>query len=373
MKNLFFTSLLMLSFICKGLAQAVIADPAVNLMRTSTLNMLPLNPLQIPIDSVVELKVPIINYNLVNALPPGTCKILIGLGSKMVLDPAFNLNTINTGNYFHWTAQLSGGQIQITGDLIATLPRNFADTVTFQVKGTILGSSTVTTNFLITNHNTTVILSDENGANNTTALLYNIIERQGGPLPVNFTDLTIRKQECTLLATVFTQNEINVDKYELEISADGTHFITKAVLPAANLSQYRFLIVPEDSLKNANYLFLRVKSTDLDGRYQYSMVKKITGGCNNSRAVSASILLYPNPLARQQKELYIRSEVNNFNGNYVIKLYGANGQLIDGSLKMLNNVKQFSYDIQKLPAGQYLIQLSANSGVVYKGLRFQIL
>ena len=172
MKKIMLTSMLLATLIGRSAGQAVIADPAVNVMRTASTTSLPVNPTLIPLDSVITLRVPVINYNQVNALPSGSCKIKIGLGSKIMLDPAFDLAAVNTSNYFSWTAQSSGGQVQITGDLIASLPANFLDTVIFQIKSSVLGNSTITTNFLVTNHNTNTFLSDENGANNNAFISY---------------------------------------------------------------------------------------------------------------------------------------------------------------------------------------------------------
>ena len=39
-----------------------------------------------------------------------------------MIDPGFNLSNAGMSNYFRWSSVESDGQIQITGDLINTLP-----------------------------------------------------------------------------------------------------------------------------------------------------------------------------------------------------------------------------------------------------------
>ena len=363
MKNIIFILLLLSVF--NGYGQ-VIADPAVSDMKIVSTLEAPVNPALLSKDVIVRIKVPIYNKNLVNSLPSGTCKIKVGLGSKLELDPAFNLSNANTSNYFQWTAETAGGQVMITGDLTAVLPADFTDTLTLAIRGTILGNSTVTTNFLITNHNTTINLSDENGANNNTFLPYTVVT---GALPVTFKGFLVRKKQCDILASVYTENEINVSRYELEISTDGIRYETKAQLSAGGLPKYDFLVIADELLKQSAQLFLRVKSVDIDGRYQYSVVKQIAGGCNATAAIKMT--LFPNPLPLQQKEIFIELGTGVFNGKYNIQLYDAAGRLVQANSVLLNNTNRIQYKTGHLSAGQYMIQLSEPGETVYPVMKFQ--
>lgn len=350
MKKMIFTTCMLTAFFAKLSAQAVIADPAVNLMRTVSTTASPVNPLLIPVDSVIELKIPVINYNLANSLPSGSCKVKIGLGSKMILYPGFDLNTVNTSNYFSWTSEMTGGQLQITGDLIANLPGNFLDTVTLQVKGSILGNSTITTNFLVTNHNTSVNLSDENGTNNNTSLAYTIIERIGGPLPVTFTALTVIKEACNVGVDFYTENEINVDRFEIEVSENGIDFEKLNSIAAGNQGRYQFRFDITARL-NSPYLFIRIKSVDLDGQYQYSDIKRTAGECDSKeKAVS----IFPNPAPADNSYFTVRSE-HLFNGSYNISLLDMSGKLVRKKTLALVNTNQFEFNHGSLPAAQYLV------------------
>jgi hypothetical protein len=367
MKKFIFTSLLISSFISKGMAQAVIADPAVNLMHTISLTTVSIDPFFIPIDSVITLKVPVINYNLANGLPSGTCKIKIGLGSKMVLDSGFDLSTVNTSNYFQWTAALQGGQIQITGDLVASLPANFADTVTFHVKGSVLGSSTITTNFLVTNHNSTITLSDENGTNNNTSLAYNIIQRTGGPTPVDFTKVWAVKQACNVSVNFNTENEINVGRFEIEVSRDAVHFEKVGELAAARRGHYNVGFGVTDQIA-ATQLFVRIKSVDLDGKYQYSEIIKISGTCAEKER---AIIIFPNPAPRGSTYFTVRSENHLFDGNYDVSVSDVGGKLVSKRKLNLSNTSQFKYDHGSLPAGDYIVQITGSKSGKLPSVKWQ--
>ena len=359
MKKLIFTSILLYAFIARSAGQAVIADPAVNSMRTASTASLPVEPTLIPIDSVITLRVPIINYNLVNALPSGSCKIKIGLGSKIVLDPAFNLSTVNTSNYFQWSAFFDGGQVQITGNLIASLPANFLDTVTFNIKGSVLGNSTITTNFLVTNHNTTIYLSDENGANNNTFLSYTIIEKVGGPVPVDFTKINATKENCNVKINFETENEINVDRFEIEVSKDGLVFEKIGTLATDNSRNYKLAFAITENLKSAQ-LFVRIKSIDKDARFQYSEIRKISGICDDKQ--QASVILFPNPASYESRQFTVRSQLGLFNGIYTVSVSDITGKIINRKTMNLVNSIQFVYDAGTLASGQYIVNIMNGNG-----------
>lgn len=128
--------------------------------------------------SIIRMRIPVLNDNHGKAIPKGSSKIKIGLGSKLELDPSFNMNSAELSGYFSWSKEENGGQIQITGDLVNDLPASVtAVDVFFKVRATMQGTSTITANFLVTNHNGTIILSDENGGNNASALAYRVTDK----------------------------------------------------------------------------------------------------------------------------------------------------------------------------------------------------
>ncbi len=360
MKKILLLSLLALSA-ATGFSQ-VIADPALNQIAITDNATVNLNELQLPQSSIVFLRVPILNLNNVNGLPAGTCKVKIGLGSKLALDPTFDLAATNTSAYFTWTADNSDGQVQLTGDLIADLPAGYNVTVFFRVAGTILGNSTITTNFLVTNHNSPVNLSDENPANNTSFLPYTVI----APIPVNFTGIAARKEDCSIRVNFGAEGEINVARYEIEASRDGIQYTKMGQLPANRSINYQYLFPITDAIK-APLLYIRVKSVDLDGRTQYTEVRTVRGSCEEN----GNIILFPNPLPQEKQEVTIKTTKGLFNGRIVLTLLDIAGRVIRSQTITLANVQQFGYPTGHLAAGQYLLKLQEQTTETPVVLRFQ--
>lgn len=351
MKQLFFLLFIVCPFFAA--AQSVTADPALDPMKITTLISGNILVTQLPLNGIIKLKVPILNKNVINALPAGTCKVKIGLGSKLIINPAFNFNTVNTSSYFTWTAVSSGGQVQITGDLTTELPANFTDTATFDIKGIVLGNSTITTNFLVTNHNTNVILSDENGANNIASIAYTIINANGGALPVTFTNIFTEHKDCSLKVYFDIENETNVNRYELEVSKDFNAFEKISTVQANNLKRYTFNSFTVPKIYQVPVLLARVKSIDMDGTFQYSEIKKVSAVCDSKNELS----LYPNPIPKNSNSFYIQKDNGVFNGNYIISIVDITGKLIETKEIRLNNVIRFTYDMVTVSAGQYLVKL----------------
>ncbi|MBC7889534.1 MAG: T9SS type A sorting domain-containing protein [Ferruginibacter sp.] len=348
MKTLFFTSLLML-VLYNSKAQSVIADPAVSQVFVANINNTNLNSSSIPMDNVIELKIPLYNRNHVNGLPMRSCKIKIGLGSKIVLDPQFNLSSLPSSNYFDWAFDTGSGQVQIIGDLKNELPPNYSDSVVLKVKGSIQGNSTVTINFLVTNHNTPIVLSDENPTNNNSFLAYSIVP--AGPLPVTFTGLTAVNKGCAVDVDFYTEREINVIKYEIEISKDGVSFAKTGELAAANLPHYQFNFAITEA-NRASVLFVRVKSVDKDGSLKYSVTKSVKGLCSNEWEVAA----YPNP-ANSVSAITITARQGSFNGKYSVIVTDLAGRQMMVKQLNLTSVNKFNLETGNLSAGQYIINI----------------
>ncbi|MEO6327348.1 MAG: T9SS type A sorting domain-containing protein [Ginsengibacter sp.] len=347
MRIIFSTFLLIFSLYSSG--QSVMADPAVSQIAVTDIANLNLNPSSILLDNVIKLKIPVYNLDLINGLPAGSCKIKIGLGSKLILDPQFDLSLLPSGNYFNWTAESAGGQVQITGELKTDLPSNFSTIAEFYVKGNAQGNSTVTTNFLVTNHNTDKILSDEVPNNNTSSLAYTIAA--GGPTPVTFAGLNAVNKGCSVQIDLYTENEVNVRKYEIEISRDGVNFVKTGEMEANNFRHYQNSFNITEANK-ASVIFVRVKSLDKDGRFMYSGTKSVKGLCDKEWGVS----VFPNP-ANEVKNIMVNTRQGIFNGRYLITLSDVTGKLLRTKEMNLIDKIQFSFDTGNLSAGQYVIKI----------------
>lgn len=337
-------------------AQSVTADPSLGQVFITTPEDAALNlPPAMPREAIHKLKLPLFNLNTAAAVPAGSTKIKIGLGSKMALDPAFDLAAANTSAYFTWTQETQGGQVQLTGDQTAPLPAGFTITAEFLVKGIIQGTSTITANFLVTNHNTpSVTLSDENGANNISSQFYIITET----VPVTFSALQVTAENCLVTVNFTSENEVNLNRYVIEYSADGTEFYPAGQLPAlqSRFYQYRFQL---PAAITASVIYVRVKAVDNDASFQYSVIKAVRGVCG-SRALGA--VLFPNPVSGSQGSITIAAKAGNFNGLYHITLIDAGGKKAVTESRLLNGVREFNFNIAGIAAGSYRIRLQPAGG-----------
>ena len=334
-------------------SQSITADPALEPMKVVTLLNANVITTQLLVDNIVRLKVPILNKDTINnALPVGTCKIKIGLGTKIILDPSFSLANTNTNNYISWTAVSIGGQTLITGELIQPLPAFYNDTAIFNIKTITVGASTITTNFLVTNHNSPIYLSDFNGTNNTADIPYIIV---AGAVPVTFINLFAQNKNCNLNVTLDTENEINVKQYELELSSNVSTFEKVMVVNATNAKRYIFNFALTEKF-NVKQLYYRIKSIDVDGKVQYTNIKQISGLCSNHTGIT----LYPNPVQKNETQVYLQKNNGLFNSVYTLIITDALGKLVQSKVLKLNNVNQFNIATNALASGQYLIKLINN-------------
>jgi hypothetical protein len=327
------------------------SDPALEQVFFTDLAGVPIDD-TMPLGYVARLNVPVKNLNTGNGVPAGTCKLKIGLGSKMNLAPGFNLSQSNTSNYFNWLLENTGGQWQLTGNLIATLPPGYADTARFNVQGIVLGYSTITANFLITNHNTPVILSDENPANNSSFRQYKIIPTD--PIPVRFTGLSAASRNCNLAIRFTVENEWNLSHYDVELSANGAPFIRAAQIIAARRNQYEYA-APISQALSTERLLVRIRSVDADGSFRFSETVQVDTRCG----VSGRSFLYPNPV--HQEPVVLISLSPEFQGSLLLlELFDLAGRKLLVQQQMVTATAPIRVPVNGLAPGSYQIRISDN-------------
>lgn len=148
------------------------ADPAVGQMYFTTLADAPQTANNLLFTQAYKFNVPFYNLNQVEEVPNGTIQLKINLGSKLILDPAFNLATAPLNNYFAWSSAVVADSVIITGTQIAAIPADFDGVLTFNVKGEF--SCTATASSKINIVNTLATLADDDLQNNRATLQYNL-------------------------------------------------------------------------------------------------------------------------------------------------------------------------------------------------------
>jgi hypothetical protein len=226
----------------------------------------------------------------------------------------------------------------------------------FRVIPSILGFSNITGNISITNDNPSFVFSDESGLNNNTQLFYTV--------PVKFATVNATRKGCSIDVNFFTENEINVSHYEIQVSKDGINFVTVAQVNAANRPSYTKGFVLTDELQAAQ-LFVRVRSVDFDGRFGYSEVKRVSGTCDAKLQYN----IYPNPVTGMN--ITVRATSGIFNGKYSIAVVDMMGRLITRQQVSLTNTTQFEFKAGAISSGKYILRVSESDGADAVSLPFE--
>ena len=157
----------------------VTADPAVGSFTLRNLDATPADRFNLANGTVYYLDIVFQNQHALNAVPPGSAYLLMGLGLNLILDPTFLpvLQSAGYSQYMTWYYQApSGGQQGLLSGVIHTaLPALFSGTATFRVQAQTPGASTISANFNVNNGNPAYRLSDANTSNNTASLSYTVI------------------------------------------------------------------------------------------------------------------------------------------------------------------------------------------------------
>ena len=227
----------------------------------------------------------------------------------------------------------------------------------------LLDSYTGTSQELTLNGNTKInftVNTDAASANvNRFKIVYqpNILQ---APLPVTFTSVKAFETNSKVALEWKVENEINVEKYVVERSVNGSTFTevnSIAVLRLASAyNSYSWI----DNASITGISFYRIRSVDQDGAKKYSVILKVANG-NTS---NGSIALYPNPI---QENVINLQFTNQLKGLYQLRLISNNGQVMyTGNLQInSSNISQTIVTGKQLPNGIYQLEIKAPGNVVY--------
>jgi len=160
-------------------------------------------------------------------------------------------------------------------------------------------------------------------------------------LPVSLSDFRISTDRADQLLLWQTASEVNVDRFEIEMSYDGLHFIRLASVQAKGSpivgASYSFNDFPE--IPVGSRYFLRLKMIDFDRSFSYSKTLEVSAQKKHTEAPK----LYPNPASTH----FILQQKHITKGIY--KIYDQSAMVVlDG--KLTGNVP---IDISSLQPGVY--------------------
>jgi hypothetical protein len=180
----------------------------------------------------------------------------------------------------------------------------------------------------------TFLVTDASGNTNTCSFTVTV----SPSLPVHLISFTAVKQGTRSLLQWVTENEVNNSHFEVQRSADGVNYTTIANKPAQNTTAggtYSWQDV--QPLSKVNYY--RLKMVDIDGSYQYSVVRQVKFVHDNEILVFPSVT---NNFVYIQSGKEMRAELYNISG---VRLETV---LIRGTS---------NFDMSKYPTGVYFIRV----------------
>lgn len=177
------------------------------------------------------------------------------------------------------------------------------------------------------------------------------------PLPVKLVNVKAYKTGDRNKIEWTNLTEADVINYELEKSIDGTRFETMSSLaPKTNANNREDYI--EYDLQPSPVTYYRIKVISLGSRNVYSPVVKVAA----IGTLQQDIVLYPNPVTGKQFTL----QMNSAAGNYLVRVYGANGQVIKTET-LKHPGGSFSKTIElpgQLQSGQYYLQVTGGEQIL---------
>lgn len=190
---------------------------------------------------------------------------------------------------------------------------------------------------------------------------------QQSTLPVKLISFTGAYRNQTTLLNWETENMYDMDRFEIQRSADGTNFATigiKDALNAAARTGYQY----SDNLSiiGGNVFYYRLKMVDADGSFKYSNVIMI----RRDAGLISGIKISPNPVVTGNTTVRIEAAAK---AVLDIRVLDMSGRVM---LRQQNNVAEgvnsvALNNLEILQRGTYILQVNDGTGV--QSARFTII
>jgi hypothetical protein len=173
------------------------------------------------------------------------------------------------------------------------------------------------------------------------------------PLPVNFIGLVANRTDANTVSLKWdVSEEIDVDRYEVERSDNGTTFMLRGSISSKGKSIYAFT----DNNVPTKTVFYRVKSVDIDGRVKYSGVVRLKGDASNS--YGNELLVYPSPASEQ-----VTVEHKRILRNARITISTVDGRIVR-TIQPTEGSSHTPVNVSTLRPGMYIVRFEDGNGLV---------
>lgn len=170
----------------------------------------------------------------------------------------------------------------------------------------------------------------------------------GGPLPVTLSFFNANSKDCRSNFSWRSENEINVNHYDIEQSFDNLTFTSMGIINAKNIAGSLYSFTLPAAGRQAYY---RLKMIDNDGRISYSNILPLNNSCNNLRK---GFVINPNPAETViNLNWFGISNATTMNVN----IYNAYGALVSKAIKSVpSGSSVVDFNVSALAPGMYFIK-----------------
>lgn len=144
-----------------------------------------------------------------------------------------------------------------------------------------------------------------------------------------------------------TGTEINVDHYEIQKNVNSNNWSAIGTMQSKSGTQLQNIYSLNDNNPYNGMNYYRLKIVDKNGTYTYSNIVSIS----NSNVTAPKISMWPNIISNKQSTLVTSGLTYNSNEVMVLKVYNANGLLVQKKVTTAQN--KIPLSLSDLPAGIY--------------------
>lgn len=180
---------------------------------------------------------------------------------------------------------------------------------------------------------------------------------QGGPLPVDFLNLTATQKGAGVSVNWSTASESNNKYFDVEKSTDGSTWTTLSSLNGAGNSSTVKSYAAYDAKPVAGFNYYRIKQVDTDQRFKYSTVAKVK---INIEKTGISVLT--NPFVNNITVDFL----SNNNQIVSVRLSDVSGKIISTEKwKLVRGSSRLSLNnVSNLQKGMYIFSVTDDNGAV---------
>lgn len=178
---------------------------------------------------------------------------------------------------------------------------------------------------------------------------------EGGPLPVQFVDISANQKGSGVSVNWTTSAEYNNDYFMVEKSIDGVNWISMAKVQGAGNSNTSKRYNAYDAKPTAGFNYYRVKQVDIDGKFDFSSIVKSKV---NIEKTGVSVLT--NPFVNNIKVDFL----SNSNQSVNVKLVDISGKLIaTEKWQIAKGSSRVTFEkVNNLQRGMYIFTVTDSNG-----------